>query len=467
VGKLNTDKDMKNLLPRKGFLRTIPCLFLIAFGFPALAQEGTQTSKTEQVDQLFANTESSVAPGASVLVVHEGEIVHKKGYGLANLEKKVPNSPATIFRLGSVTKQFTAMAILQLHDKQKLNIDHPVGKYISGTLNGDLMTIRHLLTHTSGITQSLDSELEFPPGERLNYSNIGYNLLGKIIEKVSGLSYENFLELNIFKPLGMDHTGYEHPGSEQENRASGYVIGTGGIYTDLSDTDVSNSYAAGALYSTVEDMYLWDQALNSERLISTGTLNQAFSQVSLNNGSKASYGFGWMVNPWRGLREVGHGGDITGFNSHIARFPDEQFSVIVLSNVQMRPPGPLANAGDLAHKIAEIYLSDKLTAGPEHVAIQLNAEMLEEYVGQYRLLNAPQEILAVTGETFTVRRAGQQLFFQGKVGETEVLANAEDHFFISDNTTIKFTRVNGKVTGFVFDLMGLGVRVLTAERIDP
>jgi CubicO group peptidase (beta-lactamase class C family) len=440
------------------------CMFVFAISFQAVAQESDKASKAEQVNKLFDSTSNLAVPGASVVVIHQGEIVHKKGYGLSNIEKEIPNTPETIFRLGSTTKQFTAMAVLQLHDKQLLQIDDPIGKYFPGTLNGDRITIRHLLTHTSGITESMDSELEFTPGDQLNYSNTGYNLLGKLIEKVSGLSYEAYLQQHIFKPLGMNHSGYDHPNTKPENSAVGYEIGDDGSYTNQADSDVSDAYAAGALYSTVEDMYLWDQALYSEMLVMKGTLNQAFSQVTLNNGSKASYGFGWLINQWHGLKEVGHGGDITGFNSYIARFPDEQFSAIVLSNVEMYPPGPLANAGELAHQISEIYLADKMSSPLEHIAIQLDPEILEPYVGQYELVNAPPEIVAVSGETFTVTRVNNQLFMGSKLGKGEIFAFTETQFFISDNTTIKFTIDNGEVNGLVMDLMGLGIRILNAKK---
>jgi CubicO group peptidase (beta-lactamase class C family) len=441
------------------------CLLVFAISVQVSAQEGDKASKLNQVNKLFESTSNSPVPGASVIVIDQGNIVQKQGYGLANIEKKVPNTPETIFRLGSITKQFTALAIMQLHDKQELQIDDPIGKYFPGTLNGDRITIQHLLTHTSGISESLDSDLEFAPGDQLSYSNTGYNLLGKLIEKVSGLSYENYLQQYIFKPLGMNHSGYEHPNAKAENSAVGYAIGDDGSYINLGDSDVSNAYAAGALYSTVEDMYLWDQALNSEELVKKGTLNQAFTPVTLNNGSKASYGFGWMLNQWHGLKEVGHGGDITGFNSYIARFPEEQFTVIVLSNVQMNPPGPLANAGDLAHKIAEIYLSGKMSSPSQPVAIQLDSKILETYVGQYELVDAPPEILEVTGNIFTVRKMNNQLFLRSKVGEGEIHAESETQFFIPDNTTIKFTIDDGEVMGLVMDLMGLGIRILNAKKI--
>jgi CubicO group peptidase (beta-lactamase class C family) len=460
--------DIKSNTLNKKLIHTLICAVVFMGSFQAIAQETDSLSKSEQVNKLFECTINAAVPGASVIVIHRGKILHKKGYGLANIEQNKPNTPETIFRLGSMTKQFTAIAILQLYDKGMLQIDEYVEKYLPGTLNGGKITIKHLLTHTSGISESLDSELAFTPGDQISYSNTGYNLLGKIIEKVSGISYEDYLQRNIFKPLGMDNTGYEHPNIKIKNSAVGYKISDNGSYTDTGESDISGAYAAGALYSTIEDMYRWDQALYTEKLIKTGTLNQAFSQMILNDGSKAKYGFGWMVNQLRGLLEVGHGGDITGFNSYIARYPEEQFTVIVLSNVEMRPPGPLPNAGDLAHKIAEIFLSDKMGASKEaqHVAIVLDSQIIEKYLGQYKWVNASKSWIETGGEFFTIIKKNNQLFIQAKTAEIEIFAETETLFFMKDNSIIKFIKENERVTELVFDAMGLGVVIVHGQKLN-
>jgi CubicO group peptidase (beta-lactamase class C family) len=456
---------MKNNSLIKRFVNTSLCAFVFMSGFQAMAQETDSINKSGQVNKLFECTVNAAVPGASVIIIHQGKILLNKGYGLANIQQNKPNTPGTVFRLGSITKQFTAMAILQLYDKQKLQITDYVEKYLPGTLNGNKITIKHLLTHTSGMSESLDSELVFSPGNQISYSNAGYNLLGKIIEKVSGISYEKYLQENIFKPLGMDNTGYEHPDKKVKDSAVGYKIIDNGSYIDASESDISGAFAAGALYSTAEDMYRWDQALYTEKLIKAVTLNQAFSQVTLNDGSKAKYGFGWMVNQWRGLKEVSHGGDITGFNSYIARFPEEQFTVIVLSNIEMRPPGPLPNAGDLAHKIAEIYLSDKMSTIKEHIAIQLDSKILDSYTGQYIWVNASKGWIEVSGNSFIIFKKNNQLSLKSKVGEIEIYAEAENHFFMKDNSTIKFTKDKDKVVGMVFDAMDLGVVIVNAQKL--
>ena len=456
---------MKNTRLTKRLINTILCACVFISGFQARAQETDSTGKSGQVNKLFECTTSKPFPGASVIVIHHGKILLNKGYGFANIKQSEPNTPLTVFRLGSVTKQFTAMAILQLYDKQMLQINDYVEKYFPGTLNGNKITIKNLLTHTSGITESLNTDLAFTPGTQISYSNAGYNLLGKIIEKVSGMSYEEYLLQNIFQPLGMKNTGYEHSSTKTRNRATGY-ISDNGSYTDIGESDVSGAFSAGALYSTAEDMYKWDQALYTEKLVKTATLNQAFSQATLKDGSTIKYGFGWMVNQWRGLKEVGHGGDITGFNSYIARYPDEQFTVIVLSNIEMRPPGPLPDAGILAHKIAEIYLADKISTTKEHVAISLDPKILDSYTGEYKWINASKSWIDASGEVLTIYRKDNQLFGKSKVGDIEFNAEGENQFFMKDNSTIRFTIDKDKVNGMLFDAMGLGVVIVNAKKED-
>ena len=436
------------------------------YGVQAVAQEPDSTAKSEQVNKLFGYSTTNKYPGAAVIVIHNGKIVLNKGFGFANITKDQPNTPLTVFRLGSVTKQFTSMAILQLYDRQMLRLDDHIDKYFAGTLNGDKITIKNLLTHTSGVMGSLDAKLAFIPGSQISYSNTGYNLLGKIIEKVSGMPYDKYLQANIFKPLGMNNTGFEHPDIIIDNMSTGYLAGDDGNYTEIAKNDVSGAFAAGALYSTADDMFKWDQALYTEKLVKASTLNEAFSKATLNDGSKINYGFGWMVSQMNGLKEIGHGGDITGFNSYIARYPDEQFTVIVLSNIEMRPPGPVPDAGTLAHKIAEIYLKDKFSKAKEHVSISLDPKTLDSFTGEYKWINASQGFIDVSGEVFSIYRKNNQLFGKGKVGDLEINAEGENQFFMKDNSTFRFVKTNDKVTSLVFDAMGLGVVIITAEKIN-
>jgi len=328
--------------------------------------------KSGQVDNLFASTIKPDAPGAAVVVIHDGKILHKKGYGLANLELEVPVTPKTKFRLCSLSKQFTAMAIMQLHDKGLLNIDDPVIKYLPDYTKWEKVTIRHLLNHTSGITSFpkpkswqepytfekmietfKDEPLEFNPGDRFSYSNNGYDIMGYLIEKVTGKTYEAYMRENIFQPLGMMDSGCDYCTPIIKNRASGYAF-----KDDKPENpyfyDASLLIASGGLYSTVEDMYLWDQALYTEKLVKASTLEQAFMPGKLNDGSLTNYGFGWMLHDYCGLRELDHLGGQPGFSTYIGRYIDQRFSVIILSN------DPRLDRVDIAHQILKIYMPDKL-----------------------------------------------------------------------------------------------------------
>jgi len=283
---------------------------------------------------------------------------------LANRELDVANTPQTKFRIGSITKQFTASAILLLQERGKLSVQDPLCKFFENcpsAWNG--VTIHHLLTHTGGvpsytsspdyrtkmtmpetvtsmIDRFKDKPLEFKPGERMNYSNSGYFLLGHIIEKVSGESYEVFLQKNIFDPLKLSGTGYDRHSTILKNRATGYSRDPeGGVINSLY-LDMNQPYAAGSLYSTVEDLFAWNEALFSEKLLSAKSLEMMMTPF------KNDYAYGLFINRAFGRKQVSHGGGINGFNTVLTRFPDEKVTVVVLRNSDFGTlgPAPIANA---------------------------------------------------------------------------------------------------------------------------
>ena len=286
--------------------------------------------------------------GGAVLIATNGNVVFAKGYGLANREYDIANTTNTIFRLGSVTKQFTAMCILILQDEHKLNVTNLISRYLDDCPEAwRNITIHHLLTHTSGIpsfTDFPDNErferlptavaanvqrfrdkpLDFEPGTQMRYSNSGYVLLGCIIEKVSGKSYEEFVTEKIFQPLGMKHTGYDHPAAILPNRAAGYAK-NGTNMVNCVPYSMDLPYAAGGFYSTVGDMLIWDQALYSERLVSTKTLAAMFTEF------KNQYCYGWIRDDVAGRIVYQHSGAISGFSTYTMRFPKERVYIIVLS----------------------------------------------------------------------------------------------------------------------------------------
>ena len=293
----------------------------------------------------------------SILIARNGEVLLSKGYGFANREQKNPSNPQTKFRIGSITKQFTAMAIIILEAQGKLDVQDHICNYLSECPEAwETITIHHLLTHTSGIpnftdfadyrqtwarpsppmetiNRFYDKPLDFRPGESWSYSNSGYILLGQIIERVSGQSYEDFLQEHIFTPLQMTNTGYDH---NQDDLAVGYKS----IFSEADFIDMSIPYAAGGLYSTVEDLYRWDQALYTKQLLQQDYVDQIFAaHVAIPNLDGMAYGYGWIIGLEDGRQIITHGGGINGFVTSIARYPQDKTVIIILSNQEYTSMG--------------------------------------------------------------------------------------------------------------------------------
>jgi CubicO group peptidase (beta-lactamase class C family) len=323
-------------------------------------------SKSDKIDALISTYAEYGKFNGAVLVAEGGEIIYKKGWGLANVEEKIPNKPDTKFRLGSVTKQFTATLIVQLVSENKLKLDVPISTYLPDypKKTGDIITIHHLLTHTSGIPDFTsfsnygaiqdssftpaelvklfaDSMLEFTPGEKFQYSNSGYILLGYIIEKVTGKVYEEVLQSKILTPLKMTHTGVDHNSTGIKNKASGYNR-VGNTFQNARYIDMSVPYAAGAIYSTVEDMYQWDQALYTEKLLPKKYLDLMFESYIAAFGS-GYYGYGWEISKMPvgstsdQIQTINHSGVINGFNSMITRIPSNKSLIVLLNNTGTAP----------------------------------------------------------------------------------------------------------------------------------
>jgi CubicO group peptidase (beta-lactamase class C family) len=384
----------------------------------------------------------------SVLVTRGGVPVFSKGYGLANVEHQVPNMPETKFRLGSITKQFTAMAILILQERGKLSVEDPVGKYLADAPKAwDEVTIHHLLTHTSGvhsytsmpdygkkmaqpetvesmIARFKDRPLDFKPGEKFDYSNSGYFLLGAIIEKVSGQSYESFLKAAIFDPLEMKDTGYDHPATVLAHRAAGYVR-KGEIVENAPYLDMAQPYSAGSLYSTTLDLAKWDQALNAGALISEDSMARMFTP------EKSNYAYGWSVATRDGRKETGHGGGINGFATDIVRYPDDKVCVVVLANELPASPGKVAR------DLARITFGESVALPKERIVAQVAPEVLDAYIGRYEL--GPKFVMTIT-------REGDHLMAQP--------TNQAKLAFFPESETDFFAKVADAQIGFVKDDAG-------------
>jgi CubicO group peptidase (beta-lactamase class C family) len=327
---------------------------------PTAEPTATPPSAEELAEKIDAflkkQTEANRFIGAA-LVARGDEIILSEGYGLADREEEIPNTSITRFRIGSLTKAFTALAIMQLQEQDKLNVDDPICGYIDDCPTAwDPVTIHHLLTHTSGIFNHTDlpdfratdatplapsdavqlvadQPLEFEPGSAWSYSNTGYLLLGLIIERVSGKTYETFLQENIFDPLGMADTGYDH---NRDDLATGYT----NQFREADYLDMSAPFAAGGLYSTVEDLFRWVRAVQSDELVSTDTRKLIFTQhMPVEPGADLGYGYGWFYSPLHDRLSWGHDGAINGFVSLIFFFPEEGVTSILLSNQEDITPG--------------------------------------------------------------------------------------------------------------------------------
>ena len=309
-------------------------------------------------------------PGVALAVVKDGREIKAAAYGLANLELSVPVQSNTVFEIGSLTKQFTAASILLLQQQGKLSVDDRISQHlpdIPGAWTN--ITIRHLLTHTSGIksytgmkgfefAKHLSQKQfigalavvkpDFAPGEAWKYSNSGYNLLGFIVENLSGQSYWQFLRERVWRPLGMNATTERDPGVIITNRAAGYEQ-TNRLHINR-DYDLTDVYSAGAIVSTVGDLALWNRALDAEQLLTRESKLQMWTPARLNGGQPTSYGFGWYIQPLDGHRNLAHNGATSGFSASVQRFPDDGLSVIVLTNTDEMV------AGLLARKVATFYL---------------------------------------------------------------------------------------------------------------
>ena len=328
---------------------------ILCLPFHSLSQ-GT----AEHIDNLMNQYHAYGLFNGSVLVAEQGRVILKKGFGLANMEWNIPNGPDTKFRIGSITKQFTSMLILQLVSEGKLQLDDPLSKHLPGYREdtGKRITIHHLLTHSSGIPSytelprffedvsrdpfAIDAfireycsgDLEFTPGEQFRYNNSGYFLLGAIIERLTGQLFREALREHIFDPLKMENTGYDRHSPIIKNRAAGYEKRITGV-VNAPYLDMSIPYSAGALYSTVEDMYLWDRALYSHTLLPRKWMALLFEPHIPYSG--AAYGYGWVIGELqldngKKIQSISHGGGINGFNTIIVRLVKDEHLIVLFNN---------------------------------------------------------------------------------------------------------------------------------------
>ena len=344
------------------FRKHISALVLLVALFAA-----TTPASSDQVDVFIkAELQRQNIPGLSLVVVKDGKVIKAAGYGLANIKLQIPATPETVYKIASVSKQFIATGIMLLVQESKLGLDDPISRYLEGTpATWKAITIRHLLTHTSGIVREApgfhpskiqsDAEviktaypvpLRFAPGEKYEYSNVGYFALAEVIRKVSGQPWTEYLQERVFKPSGMNTTYPTNTKVALPNRAQGYV--------DNNKLREADEWLAlrpsGAFLSTVLDMAKWDAMLYTDKILSESSRRQMWTPVKLNNGTSYPHGFGWQLDSLNGRRAVHHGGGGPGARTKFARFVDERLTIIVLMNIDD------VDVDSIVHGIAVQYL---------------------------------------------------------------------------------------------------------------
>ncbi|MDO8312146.1 MAG: serine hydrolase [Sideroxyarcus sp.] len=384
---------------------------------PAIA---AQQAVSQQLDAMVSSYFKANEPGATVIVLKDGKPLLRKAYGMASVVEKRGMQADDVLRLGSITKQFTAVAIMLLVDQGRISLSDSVTKILPDyPESGKKITIEQLLTHTSGIpsytskagfkansgkdmsvSQMLDSikndAHEFEPGSSWNYSNSGYFLLGAIIEKVSGEPYAQFVAQHLFTPLGMSNSAYEGYERTKQARAAGHSRAKDG-FGPSATLSMSQPYAAGSLTSTVDDLALWDASISAGKLLKPGSWQRAFTAYNLSNGESTHYGYGWHVGKLAGSPMFSHGGGINGFKTYALRLPQEKVYVAVLSNAD----GGLAATEMVASRLAAKIIGKPL---PEFKAISLDAKVLDQYAGVYKIDEKNRRTFVRQGDKLVMSR---------------------------------------------------------------
>lgn len=395
----------------------------------------------------------------SVIVVRAGEIVWARGYGMASLEYQVPNSPQTRFRLGSVTKQFTAAAILQLQERGLLDVQASISTYLPDYPNGDGITLHHLLTHTAGIpnltnfpdylewmrlpttldeliARFKDLPLEFEPGEHHRYSNSGYILLTQVIETVSGQSYADYLKEHLLHPLGMKNTGYEHPLAVINGLARGYQLTNDG-YQRAEHINMSVPQGAGGMYSTVEDLARWNQFLfddgvRDETILSRETITTMTSPlvpIELDNAPNLFYGYGLVIKDQPEHRRIGHDGGINGFLSNLSFFQNQNLTIAVLCNLET------ANLELISQDLAAILFGEPYELPTIPDVVTVSPSVYERYVGTYQVAPEFQVSITIEADQLQIQGTGQPALTLYPSSETEFFARVIDLRIVFNQAT--------------------------------
>lgn len=420
-------------------------------------------AETETSQSIAAQVDAYLKPyvdvedfSGAVLIARRGRVLVEKAYGRANCELTVSNTPQTRFRIGSVSKQFTAAAVLLLEQRKLLSAVDPVAKFIPDFSHGNQITIHHLLTHTSGITGNMEnlpeiqqdlqafhslaelaqmlkkSTPESSPGSKTVYSNKNYVLLAHIVEKVSGERFGPFLRRNIFDPLDMRDTGSQEYMEVVEHLATGYEPGVFGVEAAPID-DWWNNVGAGTIYSTVKDLYKWDRALYSDKLLTAESRKKMFTQYL-----QGGYGYGWAFHERFGHKVIAHNGREPGFVADISRYANDDAVTIVVGNIG-------SGADDLIRQdLAAILFGEKYALPEKPPRVSLDEKMLDQFVGQYEMF---------PGNFLTVRKVEDHLVLKAEGTPYSVLTPESDSLFFMRAlyATVIFQKdAAGRVTGLIW-----------------
>jgi CubicO group peptidase (beta-lactamase class C family) len=423
---------------------TLVCILFALFFTPIKAQ-----SLTSKIDAILSNQFQSNETGVSALVAKDGKVIYRKAFGKANLELDVNMTSENVFEVGSITKQFTAVAILMLLEEGKLSLEDDITKFIPEyPTNGKTITIHHLLTHTSGIksytamqsfgkVMTMDESplkfidffknepMDFTPGEQYSYSNSGYFILGYIIEKASGMSYQKFIQERIFDIIKMNSSYYGSHSKLIKNRASGYQ--NNGEFSNAQYISLTLPYAAGAIMSSVDDMLKWQTALSNNVFVKQVTLDKAYANYTLNNGEKINYGYGWSINEIHTIPTIEHGGAIPGYLSMGVFVPSKNVYVILFSNCACQSPT------NTALEITALAI-DAPKIKKEN-SVQLSTAQLNKWVGAYQFENGVIRYITLKESQLYSKREGSPEAF--KIHPTSSNSFSFEDGFISYEFSVK------------------------------
>lgn len=433
-------------------VKSLTTLWVLLMSFSLVSAQSIE----QQIDALFTEAYPANKPGATVLIAQDDKVIYQKAFGMANLELNVPMKPENVLELASITKQFTGVSILMLMEQGKLSLEDPLSKFITDYPKGNEITIHHLLIHTSGIKSYTnvpkfmqlarndmkpleivnnfkDLPMDFAPGERYAYNNSAYILLGYIIEQVSEMSYEDYIQKHIFDKLGMKNSYYGSRNRVIPNRASGYQL-LNDSFQNAEYLSMTIPYAAGSLMSTVNDMFLWNKAIHHNALISEKSKQLAFTNYTLNNGEPINYGYGWGINELAGYTSLEHTGGIFGFTTSGIYIPEKNIYSIVLTNNDHNSPE------SINLKATAVVLGKPIIKKP---VVSLNQEQLKKWEGAYQFEDVVRFITYNEGALYSKRERGESF---------KLIPISENNFQFQDSfTNYSFSMENGKKTTLFVD----------------